>query len=340
MHGDHAISLNALLIPLIGTRRFEALLRSLEVHPSLLRPASGDASRAEIAMALALLLFEEVSRRVPLSRAYTQDAVAHGRKLMFDHGAVRTVDAFSGPLPRGALAITRLLLPLGFEQNGVYPLGALGMMGYAYAHRDLPEAIPQYFVSELQPTTFSPRFRAAVARVVANSADPLPPASMQRLEQLAAGGTLPLPEAQRLLPDLLTCFDRQHAEPSLSDYETLLSESQEMAWIATEGHAFNHATDRVADVAAVAESQRCLGRPVKEQLEVSRSGRITQTAFRAAQVERLFRNEAGFLVTRVVPGSFHEFITRQRTEGGRLDLSFDAGNAQSIFRMTSTEAAL
>ena len=36
-----------------------------------------------------------------------------------------------------------------------------------------------------------------------------------------------------------------------------------------------------------------------------------------------------------VPGSFHEFITRKvDPETGRLDLTFDAGNATAIFHMT------
>jgi hypothetical protein len=119
------------------------------------------------------------------------------------------------------------------------------------------------------------------------------------------------------------------------DYEVLLAESAEMAWIATEGNAFNHATDRVEDVFEVAEAQKRLGRPMKDLVEVSQSGRVLQTAFRAAEVQQLMLDDAGHLVPRAVPGSFHEFITRRRTEDGRLDLSFDSSNAQAIFRMTA-----
>ncbi|HJV23751.1 MAG TPA: DUF1338 family protein, partial [Holophagaceae bacterium] len=129
----------------------------------------------------------------------------------------------------------------------------------------------------------------------------------------------------------------QHEEPTLADYETLLAESKEMAWIATEGNAFNHATDRVADVAAVAQGQKELGRPMKEKLEVGSEGRVIQTAFRAAMVERLFVTGAGHLEAKVVPGSFHEFITRYEKAAGVLDLSFDSSNAQAIFKMTSVE---
>jgi len=133
----------------------------------------------------------------------------------------------------------------------------------------------------------------------------------------------------------------------MDDYELLLAESAEMAWISTEGNAFNHATDRVKDVDAVAERQRALGRPIKDKVEVSASGRVRQTAFRAATVRREFITADG-RVSREVPGSFYEFITRDEVHPAgaandpvqqpRLDLAFDAGNATGIFGMTAARA--
>ncbi len=52
-------------------------------------------------------------------------------------------------------------------------------------------------------------------------------------------------------------------------------------------------------------------------------------------------------VTRDVPGSFYEFITRDAVtslaandpvQAARLDLAFDAGNATGIFGMTAARA--
>jgi len=83
-----------------------------------------------------------------------------------------------------------------------------------------------------------------------------------------------------------------------------------MAWIATEGNVFNHATDRVDDVESVAQRQRDLGRPIKDKIEVSRNGRVRQTAFRATTVVRMLRDAHGQPVARKVPGSFYEFIAR------------------------------
>jgi len=333
----HDTTLWALLEGAVGTVRTVRLCEALAVHASLLRPAATAVSRVELAQALTMLLFEDVTRRVPMAAAYVGDTVRDGKKLVFDHGALRTVKAPCGALPAGEAAFRRILEPLGYECRGVYPLDRLGMTGRAYAQQDLPESVAQFFVSELHPERFSPAFQAAVQRVVGDSHDPLPPWATALLEVLAANGSLPFAEALRLLPNLVACFDRQHGEPRWSDYEILLAESKEMAWIATEGNAFNHATDRVADVAIVAEAQRRAGRPIKPAVEVSASGRVRQTAFRAAMVERLFVGADGMLRSEVVPGSFHEFIARDEEAPGVLDLRFDSGNATAIFQMTSKQ---
>jgi hypothetical protein len=334
MYPTHDSALWALLEATAGARRTNTLLHTLEVHPSLLTPQQGPVPRAVLAQALTALLFEDLLRRVPYAHLYVEELRRSGRKVTFDHGALRTVKAPSGLLPEGEAAFTRLLLPLGYRLNGTYPLERLGMTGRAYAHEDLPEHIPQFFLSELHPERFSPAFQEATRRVLATSVDPLPPSALALLEQLRLQRELPLAQAARLLPDLVACFERHHAPSHLADYELLLAESKEMAWIATEGNAFNHATDRVEDVAALAEAQKALGRPMKEALEVGSSGRVVQTAFRAAQVERPFVGPQGQLVLRSVPGSFYEFITRKPLPDGRLDLSFDSSNAQGIFKMT------
>jgi hypothetical protein len=176
--------------------------------------------------------------------------------------------------------------------------------------------------------------------VIGESVDPLTPQAVASLAELERDGSLPLAIALDLLPLLVRCFERQHPVPRLADYETLRAESAEMAWIATEGNAFNHATDRVDDVFAVADAQRALGRPIKESVEISKSGRVRQTAFRADPVRRVFADVDGARIERDVPGSFYEFISRDsvmdEATGRRvLDLGFDAGNATGIFKMTA-----
>lgn len=322
---------------LLGASAADALFTQLEIDPRLLKPVAETVSRAEMAQALNMALFYDLHERVPEGHDYVQDVMAAGEKITFDHGALRTVAWPSGALPPGEAAISRVLRPLGFVVADTYPLPRLKMTGRAWAHTDFPETIAQFFVSELHPELFSAPFQAAVTRVLADSVDPLGPHDIGRLERLGRDAALPWADALALMPKIVACFGRQHGGFLLSDYETLLAESAEMAWISTEGNAFNHATDRVSDLQALSDSQKRKGRSIKPAIEVSQSGRVLQTAFKAAQVAREFLSE-GEWVTRHVPGSFYEFIQRERLQCGRLDLAFDAGNATAIFKMTTHEA--
>lgn len=329
-------SLGLVLAGIVGTSRTQILLDSTLTSTELLAPHdTAIVSRAAIAHALALLLFDDLIERVPLGRTYFEERRASGQRITIDHGALRTVATPSGALPPGRTAFTRFLEPLGYAAHATYSLDRLAMTGYAFAHVDLPEAIPQYFVSELHPERLAPAAQVAVARVVASSCDPIDSHARDSIGRLAIERALPLADAIALVRTLASCFDRHHGAPRTDDYDVLLAHSPEMAWIATEGNAFNHATDRVADLDALAREQRALGRPIKAEIEVSRSGRIQQTAFLAAQVVREFQRPDGGRIERTVPGSFFEFISRAQLDDGRLDLAFDAANAQAIFGMTS-----
>ena len=317
------------------------MLRAVKVTPADMEPTGDEVSRGVLAQALNLLLFRDLLARVPTGERYVGECVSQGRQIVFDHGALRTVALGGmGNLPAGEQAITRVLMPLGYRKYAVYPLDRLGMTGRSYTHSDFPEELPQFFVSELHPERFSPGFQKAVARVTASSRDPLTDFARAALHDLSVRHVLSFHQASTLLPTLLACFQRQHADPAWSDYELLLTESAEMAWIATEGNVFNHATDRVSSLDALVEEQRRLGRPLKDTIETSRSGRVRQTAFRADPVERSFIDSNGAILRRTVPGSFYEFIQRERlrdlnTGAARLDLAFDSGNAQGIFKMTA-----
>lgn len=332
MHSTHFETVVDLASTVLGTRRAQRALGLLEL-PDLPVDREG-VHRAELTAALFVVLLDGIERRVTSAAAYLADVQLAGGRILLDHGALRTVAAPCGSLPPGRLAVARFLAPLGYEPTGVYPLDRLSMTGHVYTHRDLPEQLPQLFVSELHPERFDAPFQKAVQRVVRSSRDPLPGWTRETLGALALDGSLPFSSAVALLPELAACFDRHHDVPRWSDYELLLERSPEMAWIATEGHAFNHATDRVDDVVTLAEQQRVLGRPIKDEVEVSSSGRVLQTAFRATPVDRLFLGEQGEVLSRRVPGSFHEFISRRRLPDGKLDLAFDSSNAQGIFAMT------
>lgn len=334
-------TLQRLLSTCCSSEESAGLLRSVHVAASILDQAGDEVPRAVLAQGLNLLLFRDLLTRVPTAKQYVEERVSQSRQIVFDHGALRTVDLHDmGDLPRGERAITRVLIPLGYRLAAVYPLDRLGMTGLSYAHSDLPEELPQFFVSELHAEQFSSTFQQAVTRVTASSRDPLCSRAKSALLELELGVKLSFRQASALLPELLACFQRQHATPRLRDYQILLEESAEMAWIATEGNAFNHGTDRVHSLDAVVAEQRRLGRPLKDTIELSRSGRVRQTAFRADPVTRQFIDSGGAVIRRKVPGSFFEFIQRERMQDqvtgvSRLDLAFDTGNAQGIFTMTA-----
>tara|TARA_R110002124_G_scaffold233631_1_gene398994 strand:+ start:3270 stop:4295 length:1026 start_codon:yes stop_codon:yes gene_type:complete len=295
-------------------------------------------SRAQFASAMNVVLFADIMDRVPPARTYVEDVERDGGRICFDHGALRTVcltEGSTGTLPRGEKAFRRLLEPMGYEEAAIYPLPALRMTGHAYCHKDHPESMPQFFVSELHVEKFDEEFAQAADRVFGTSRDPVDAPALEALAVLERKESLPFDVAAETLRTVVSAFDRHHERPMLSDYEILKASSGEAAWIATEGNAFNHATDRVPDVFALAEAQKRLGRPMKDKVECSQNGRVCQTAFRAETVERRFGIPGADDYLMAVPGSFHEFITRKvDPETGRLDLTFDAGNATAIFHMT------
>jgi hypothetical protein len=334
--------LSRLMRPIAGDQAADDILNTLQIDRTFLMESAGAVSRGVFAMALNAVLFHDLLGRVPTGAAYVGDRRRQRERITFDHGALRTVRLRSGPtgqLPAGVAAFSRILEPLGYHVAGIYPLDTLRMTGRGFAHREFPETLPQFFVSELHTERFSETFQAAAGRVFGNSRDPLTAVAHTALEAFAEQGRCDIKLAAPALPEIVAAFGRWHDTPTMADYTALLAESPEAAWIATEGSAFNHATDRVVDVAMTACCQRSLGRPVKETIETSAAGSVRQTAFKADPVRRTFLAEDGSPVELTVPGSFYEFISRDIVTGAdgrrRLDLRFDSGNAQGIFKMTA-----
>lgn len=328
-------AMDRLAATLLGKDRAAKVLAGIEIERTLTDPEG--VTRAQVAMALSVVLFAQLLDRVPTAARYVGEVFAQGDQVCFDHGALRTIDGPTGALPQGRAAFARLLEPLGYRVAATYPLPRLRMTGYAFAHADFPETVPQFFVSELHLAQLPETVRAAAERVFAASIDPLDDAGRAMLDVLASKGRCTLEQALAGLPSLVRAFGRHHPQPSLADYEILLGHSAEAAWIATEGNAFNHATDRVADVVALSDGLKARGYPLKPAVEHSANGRVHQTAFLADKVSRSFRGHGGEAVVREVPGSFYEFITRDVDPAtGHLDLGFDSGNATGIFAVTET----
>lgn len=332
------VTVYSIIRDFVGGTQIDDFSRVVLIPETLSSFGDENVSRAHLAMSLFLALYADLLDRVPHAREYFDRKASLGETIFLDHGAVRTVlSTRNGDLPPGEASLTRILVPLGYFHNHTYPLTKLRMTGRSYTHEDFPELIPQYFVSEFHPEQVGDdNFEKTVIKVVESSRDPLTADVIDDLTFLSENKFLPRSRTTNFLHTVSAAFTRQHEVPLLSHYEDLLSQSAEMAWISTEGNAFNHATDRVADVMALAENEKDLGNPIKDTVEVSGSGNVLQTAYKADVVSRPFIDETGNPVEKEVPGSFFEFITRKNIDD-HVDLAFDASNATGIFGMTKVD---
>jgi hypothetical protein len=312
----------ALVSSVLGPKRAAGAMTGLDLADGIFAETAPDrASGPLIATALNIILFAELLDRVPTARRWVAAERAAGRGRTLDHGAVRTMrfpGRGTGALPGGVDAFARILQPLGYIAADVYPLPRLHMTGYAFRHRMLPADVPQFFVSELHVAQFDAEWADAAARVFQSTRDPLDPATLALLALLESRGWLTRTQACALLPVIANAFGRTHDAPTIADYEALKSRSAEAAWIATEGNAFNHATERVADVDALAQRLKAQGYPVKAAVEHSATGRVHQTAFRADPVRRAFRDADGATVERgcLVPSMNSSPATSTPRRGG------------------------
>ncbi len=334
--------LSWLIRSLLGDRAADDILGTLQIDRAFLIESAGAVSRGVFAMALNAVLFAELLDRVPTGAAYVADRRRQGERIVFDHGALRTVRLGATPTgapPPGVDSIARILEPLGYQLSGTHPLDTRRMTARAYTHREFPESLPQFYISELHVDGFSPEFQAAAERVFGTSRDPLTIAAHAALAEFADQGRCGMKLAVPALREIVAAFGRRHDTPALTDYRLLLAESAEAAWLATEGSTLHHAADRVADVAMTACAQRSLGRPVKIGIETSAAGTVRRTSFKADPVRRMFRADDGSEAEVTVPGSCYEFISRDVITGPdgrtRLDLRFDNRTAQGIFKMTA-----
>jgi hypothetical protein len=334
--------LSQLIRLIAGDKAADDMLNTLQIERTFLLESAGAVSRGVFAMALNAVLFHDLLTRVPMAAAYVAERRRQGARIIFDHSALRTIRFASSTaaVPVGVECFGRILRPLGYHLAGTYPLDGLRMTGHGFAHREFPETLPQLFVSELQVERFSAEFQAAAERVFGNIRDPLTTASKAALAAFSGQGRCEMKLAAPALREIAAAFGRWREIPSLADYRTLLAESPEGAWLATEGSALNHAADRVQDVAMTACAQRSLGRPMRQTIEASASGTVRQTAFKPDPVRRTFRAEDGSEVEMTVPGSFYEFISRDLVAGSdgkqHLDLRFYHGSAQGTFKMTAS----
>ena len=210
---DMHLSQGATLVASLLGDRTAAVLATIDLDGALAdRAPDGAVSRTCFAAALNAVLFDGLLGRVPTGAAFVDDQRADGERIHFDHGALRSIrfpTGDTGALPAGQDAFARILRPLGYDVAGVYPLPRLKMTGRAWAHRDLPELLPQFFISELHVEQFDADFAAAAQRIFGNSRDPLEATAMAVLDRFERDGSVPVDDAIAAPPG-----DRRRLRPA------------------------------------------------------------------------------------------------------------------------------
>ena len=136
-----ANNFSALLNTCMNAEAAGDIERIMQLPPDVLAQTGPQVSRRVFAMALNAILLRDLLERVPSAAAYVADRRQAGHRIMFDHGALRTISlpthlSAGCGLPAGESVITRVLLPLGYVRREVYPLRKLRMTGRSYAHVD------------------------------------------------------------------------------------------------------------------------------------------------------------------------------------------------------------
>ena len=338
--GSSDITIYNIIREIVGRDRIDDFSKVILIPETLQSFGDERVTRAHLSMSLFIALYSDLLDRVPNAKLYFNRQLDEENTITFDHGAVRTVlyDR-NGQLPPGEESLVRILRSLGYFHNHTYPLEKLRMTGRSYTQADLPTLIPQYFVSEFHPEKLeNDNFEKALINVIEDSIDPLSDLIKLDLAFLEEHHYLERERCTDFMENIVLAFARQHPIPKLKDYNKLLEFSPEMAWIATEGNAFNHATDRVSNLQDLVDREKSLDAPMKDTIEVSKSTRVLQTAYKADPVNRSFIDDENNVVQIDVPGSFFEFIERHiDPDTNTLDLAFDASNATGIFKMTQAD---
>src|SRR5437867_1444374 len=96
--------LSQLIRLIAGDKAAEDMLATLQVERTFMLETAGAVSRGAFAMALNAILFHDLLARVPIAAAYVADRRRQGERVVFDHGALRTIrfpSRSTGAVPPG-----------------------------------------------------------------------------------------------------------------------------------------------------------------------------------------------------------------------------------------------
>ena len=282
-------------------------------------------NRAQIAQAVTKALGLQVVKRSEDCAAWvvkeTENNYTQGVKT--DHLAGRTLDRTQ---------LHNTLDALGYEAQEVFEFKKLGLYGGGYQHKDFPQTLPLFFLSN-----WDAKLAGADEVIAGNIKHYLQTsvfAEKGELEYLQTAlkerGKLDLRGASRLVELTAKAFTNHIPKIDEQLYEKIVADGYDtLGWILTNGQQINHlavsSNDLPADIAAV---QDLIPDAKALPQQNSESGLLSQTALVARPFPYTFSNGR----VRMVPGAFLEFAQRR---GNPPYLGFNIGNATAIFNFTT-----
>lgn len=237
--------------------------------------------------------------------------VDQGHKVVNDHVALRT---FNHPKVN-CNRLAQTFLKHGYAIASDYEFAAKKLDAIHLEHKGDP-SLPKVFISELKLECFSEKLRAVILPII---------------DRIDSG----LIESESFLYS-----GRTWSPLLISEYESLLLESEYAAWVATFGYMANHFTVKINDLG---KSLATIGQ-VNDFIE-GHGYQINANGGKVKGSPEVFLEQSATLAnrrsvqfsdgTKVLPTCFYEFAYRYDQEDGKQFSGFIADNADKIFTSTN-----
>ena len=240
---------------------------------------------------------------------YDLFAADNDGEVINDHIALRTFN-----LPRVNLnVIARPFLEHGYVDGDEYEFPARKLYARHFQHPD--PALPKVFISELLVEQLSDKAQEIINNLVSQI------------------------NSDQITHPCFCCSGRPW-DISISEYETLLEESEYAAWVAALGYRANHFTVSINHLKSLDDIHQLNSKLQKQGYILNATGGLVkgspdvlleQSSTQAKSVDVAFSDGK-----KTIPGCFYEFAKRYPTSDGSLYQGFVAASADKIFTSTHT----
>lgn len=282
-------------------------------------------------------LMRRYQERVPDVKRLIQVMIAEGiinkrADIENDHIAFRTM----GVKNLGVQSLEKIFLHYGYRKRDFYHFKEKKIDAWWFSPPDNHN--PRIFVSELRVGDLSDKVQKIIRQYTDTvTSDPVEQIDLddsRAVDQYLHSGLWPL--------------------PTLSDYQTLLAESEYAAWVIFNRYYLNHFTISVHNLPEGYDTVREFNKFLKQhrfklnssggEIKISRDGKLIQSATVAKNIEATFAEDK----RKEIAGSYVEFAERKVLEQYKnlpkdkikrkhRRNGFEVGNADKIFESTDTD---